>query len=206
MQHFIQSDYAIQYRQIKKGVIHMIEFEDRLIAILQQDSYILSILQTVEKLQLSDCWVAAGLIRSKVWDTLYDYHTKINDIDVIYFDQTDISEDTEKKLEAKLEKWMPGQPWSVKNQARMHLKNNNLPYTSSFDGVSHFPETPTAVAAQIYRHEIKIMAPHGLDDLFQGIVKPTPYYVKGTKLHSIYKERMRNKKWDSAWKNLIIKY
>lgn len=50
------------------------------------------------------------------------------------------------------------------------------------------------------------MAPHGLDDLFQGIVKPTPYYVKGTKLHSIYKERMRNKKWDSAWKNLIIKY
>ncbi|MFD1413065.1 nucleotidyltransferase family protein [Oceanobacillus jeddahense] len=184
----------------------MIEFEDRLIAILQQDSYILSVLQTVEKLQLNDCWIAAGLIRSKVWDTLYDCHTKINDIDVIYFDQTDLSEDTEKKLKAKLERWMPKQPWSVKNQARMHLKNNNLPYTSSFDGVSHFPETPTAVAAQMDHHEIKIMAPYGLEDLFQGIVKPTPYYVNGTELHSVYRERMRSKDWEANWKNLSIAY
>jgi len=184
----------------------MIEFEDRLIAILQQDSYILSILQTVERLQLSDCWVAAGLIRSKVWDTLNDCHTKINDIDVIYFDPTDISEDTEKKLEAKLEKWMPNQPWSVKNQARMHIKNNNPPYTSSLDGVAHFPETPTAVAAQIRHQDIKIMAPYGLEDLFQGIVRPTPYYVTGTKLHPIYIERMSNKNWDTAWPHVYIKY
>ncbi|GGP11820.1 nucleotidyltransferase family protein [Oceanobacillus neutriphilus] len=184
----------------------MIEFEDRLITILKEDSYILSILQTVEKLQLNDCWVAAGLIRNKVWDTLYNCHTKINDIDVIYFNQTDLSRDTEKRLESKLEELMPEQPWSVKNQARMHVKNNNLSYISSFDGVSHFTEIPTAVAAQLHHQEIKIMAPYGLKDLFQGVVKPTPYYSKDTKLHPVYIERMRSKKWKTTWKNLIIEY
>lgn len=184
----------------------MTSHEERLINILKEDSYILSVLQTVEKLELNDCWVAAGLIRNKVWDTLQNCHTKINDIDVIYFDQTDLSKDTEKKLESKLEKWMPEQPWSVKNQARMHLKNNNLPYTSSFDGVSHFPETTTAVAAQLCQQEIKIMAPYGLEDLFNGIVKPTPYYLKDTELHTIYTERRQHKKWDTIWTNLVIKY
>lgn len=184
----------------------MTEYEERLINILKEDSYIVSILQTVEKLELNDCWVAAGLIRNKVWDTLQNCHTKINDIDVIYYDQTDLSKDTEKKLEAELEKLMPGQPWSVKNQARMHIKNTNPPYTSSSDGVAHFPETPTAVAAQMCHQEIKIMAPYGLVDLFQGIVKSTPYYLKDTKLHPVYIERMRNKKWDTVWTNLVVEY
>ncbi|WP_152655581.1 nucleotidyltransferase family protein [Oceanobacillus sp. CFH 90083] len=184
----------------------MAELEDRLITIIKEDSYIISILQAVEKLQLNDCWVAAGLIRSKVWDTLYECHTKINDIDVIYFDQTDLSTETEKRLEAKLEKMMPGLPWSVKNQARMHIKNSNPPYTSSFDGVAHFPETPTAVAVQMCHQEIKIIAPYGLEDLFQGVVKPTPYYIKGVELHSVYTERMQNKKWDTLWTNLEIEY
>ncbi|WP_078060004.1 nucleotidyltransferase family protein [Gracilibacillus timonensis] len=183
----------------------MMKFEDRLISILQQDNYIMSILEAVEKLQLPDCWVAAGFIRNKVWDTLHHCQTNINDIDVIYFEQTDLSRSTEKKLEAALESQMPNQPWSVKNQARMHAKNNQAPYRSSFDSVSHFPETATAVAAQLFHQKIKIMAPYGLEDLFQGIVKPTPNDEKDTKRHSVYKERMQNKEWDDIWKGLIIK-
>lgn len=184
----------------------MPKLEERLITILKEDNYIMSLLQTVDKLQLNDCWIAAGLIRSKVWDILHDCHTKINDIDVIYFDSTDLSIGTEKKLEAKLEKLMPKQPWSVKNQARMHTKNNNQPYVSSFDGVSHFPETPTAVAAQMKDNDILIMAPYGLEDLFQSIVRPTPNYLEGTNLHQVYIKRMQDKKWDTTWTNLVIQY
>ncbi|WP_165445106.1 hypothetical protein [Gracilibacillus phocaeensis] len=47
----------------------MMKFEDRLISILQQDNYIMSILEAVEKLQLPDCWVAAGFIRIELLTT-----------------------------------------------------------------------------------------------------------------------------------------
>lgn len=48
----------------------MVKLESKLINILKDDNDIIMILQTVEKLQLEDCWVAAGLIRNKVWDVL----------------------------------------------------------------------------------------------------------------------------------------
>lgn len=182
----------------------MTNYEAQLIDIIKNDDYIMSILKTVEKLNVNDAWVAAGLIRNKVWDVLHNIHTPINDIDVIYFDSTDISWKAEKVLEKNLEMLLPNQPWSVKNQARMHLKNGFAPYNSSFDGVAHFTEIPTAIAVKMCKHELEIMAPYGLEDLFEKIVKPTPYYQKNSKLHSIYVERMQEKKWGEIWGDLFI--
>ena len=178
----------------------------KLTNMIESDDVFITILKTVEQLALNDCWVAAGVIRNKVWDTLHNMHTDFNDIDVIYFDETDISRNTEKALEARLQNLMPNQPWSVKNQARMHLKNNVPPYVSSFDGVAHFPETPTAIAVRMINNQIEIMAPYGLHDLFKGTVRPTPLYQKGSKLHPIYLERMQHKKWDMIWRELVIEH
>ena len=177
-------------------------YETQLIELLENDDYIMSILQTVEKLNVNDAWVCAGLIRNKVWDALHSISTPINDIDVIYFDSTDTSSETEKQLEYLLEMLMPNQPWSVKNQARMHFKNGFDPYTSSYDGVAHFPETPTAIAVKLHKGALQIMAPYGLEDLFEKVVKPTPYFQ--SKFRSIYMERMREKKWDEIWSDLDI--
>lgn len=94
--------------------------ESELTKLIESDYELLTILKTVEQLQLNDCWVAAGAIRNKVWDTLHNMQTDINDIDVIYFDKTDTSTKTEHALEVRLQNLMPNQPWSVKNQARMH--------------------------------------------------------------------------------------
>ena len=180
----------------------MANYETQLIELLENDDYIMSILQTVEKLNVNDAWVCAGLIRNKVWDALHSISTPVNDIDVIYFDSTDTSSETEKQLEYLLEMLMPNQPWSVKNQARMHFKNGFDPYTSSYDGVAHFPETPTAIAVKSRRGALQIMAPYGLEDLFEKVVKPTPYFQ--SKFRSIYMERMREKKWDEIWSDLDI--
>jgi uncharacterized protein len=178
--------------------------ESKLTNLIESDDVLLTILKTVEQLQLNDCWVAAGAIRNKVWDTLHNMQTDTNDIDVIYFDETDISTQIEKALEARLQILMPNLPWSVKNQARMHSKNNVPPYLSSFDGVAHFPETPTSIAVRIINNQLEIMAPYGLQDLFDGKVRPTPPYQKGSKLHHIYLERMQHKKWDTIWRELVI--
>lgn len=182
----------------------MTNYETQLIDIIKNDDNIISILKTVEKLKLNDAWVAAGLIRNKVWDVLHNINTPINDIDVIYFDSTDTSWETEKDIEKKLEILMPNLPWSVKNQARMHLKNGFDSYTCSFDGVAHFTEIPTAIAVKMCNSELEIMAPYGLEDLFEKIVKPTPYYQNNSKLHSIYIERMQEKKWDDIWIELYV--
>lgn len=112
----------------------LMKFETELINIIQDDNYIMAVLKTVETLQLHDSWVAAGFIRNKVWDLLFDVQSAKTDIDVIYYDQYNLSEQLEKEIEEELVKIMPREPWSIKNQARMHLKNNTSPYQSSFDG------------------------------------------------------------------------
>ena len=177
-------------------------YENQLIELIEDDDYIMSVLQTVEKLNVNDAWVCAGLIRNKVWDALHSISTPINDIDVIYFDSTDTSTETEKQLENQLEMLMPNQPWSVKNQARMHFKSGFDPYSSSYDGVAHFPETPTAIAVKLHKGALQIMAPYGLEDLFEKVVKPTPYFQ--SEFRSIYMERIREKKWDEIWSDLDI--
>ena len=183
----------------------MPNYEECLREIIKADRFIMESLRAVEKLRLEDTWISAGLIRNKVWDTLNNVTTPINDIDVIYFDSSDTSWETEKSLERKLTTLLPNQPWSVKNQARMHLKSGFAPFSSAYDGVAHFPETPTAVAARIYDGKLEIMAPYGLKDLFEMNVKPTPYYQKDSDYYSIYVERVKRKKWDEIWGNLAVR-
>ena len=185
--------------------MYLINYDKKLKKVLQNDEYIIASLKAVKELKLEDAWICAGLIRNKVWDTLANITTPINDIDVIYFDALDTSWDAEKKLEKELETLLPNRPWSVKNQARMHQKSGFDPFTSSYDGVAHFPETPTAVAARIYDEKLEFMAPYGLEDLFEMNVKPTPYYQKDSDYYSIYVERVKSKKWDEIWGNLAVR-
>ena len=162
------------------------------------------ILETVRDLDLPDCWIGAGFVRGKVWDTLHEYTkpTPIGDIDVIYYDISDISESSEKLLEAKLRAVMPGEPWSAKNQARMHLLANEPAYTSIEHALSLWPETATAVAVRILKNgSLELLAPFGTEDLFELTVRPTPHWME--KLDK-YRERLRRKDWLSKWPKLTI--
>lgn len=182
----------------------MTTYEKQLIDMIEHDSYLLSVLRAVEKLNLTDSWVCAGLIRNKVWDKLHNTTTPVTDIDVIYFDPSDLSWEIEKELEKTLSCLLPNQPWTVKNQARMHSKSGFDPFTSSYDSVSHFPEIPTALAIRFHHKKLEIMAPYGLKDLFELKVEPTPFYQRGSEFHAIYVNRIQNKKWKDCWENLSI--
>ena len=184
----------------------MANYEKQLLEIINQDEFIIEVIEAVEQLQLNDAWVCAGLIRNKVWDVLHNTDTEINDIDVIYFDDSDATWETEKQLERKLMEILPTQLWSVKNQARMQLKSGFSPFKSSYDGVASFPETRTAVAIRKNGMNIEIMAPFGLQDLFEMRVRPTPLYFKGIARHSVYIDRMKNKNWQITWEHLSIEY
>ncbi|WP_251360287.1 nucleotidyltransferase family protein, partial [Staphylococcus aureus] len=55
----------------------------------------------------------------------------------------------EQSLETKLMNIDATIPWSVKNQARMHVVNNMPPYSSSVNAISKFPETATALGVTL---------------------------------------------------------
>lgn len=168
------------------------EYRNELIQMLAQDGQIFEILKTVKDLKLNDCWVGAGCIRNKVWDVLHKLAAEqYNDVDVVFFDEADISEKLEKEIEKKLSQIDSTIKWSVKNQARMHLRNNHAKYTSTQNAISHWPETATAVAARLNPNaEIEILAPYGLGDLFNLLVQPTPNF----KMH-IFQKRADEKQW-----------
>ncbi len=182
--------------------------EKELKSLIEADAWMMEILTTVESLHLSDSWVCAGFIRSKVWDYLHHYElrTPLADIDVIYFDKANLSEENEKNYEQALQASLSNVPWSVKNQARMHVVNGSESYQSSTDGIAHFPETPTAIGVRLVNGILEINAPHGIQHLISGIVAPTRYFQKDSQLHGIYKNRIQNKQWKSIWPKLQVIY
>lgn len=77
----------------------MINYEKQLVEIINHDDYMMSILKTIEKLNLNDTWLCTGIIRNTVWDSLSNTSTPINDTNVIFFDTLDTSWAKEKQLE-----------------------------------------------------------------------------------------------------------
>jgi uncharacterized protein len=141
---------------------------------------LLNLFRHVETLGLSDGWIGAGLIRNAVWDALHGWpldHQTSGDVDVIFFDASNPSSARDEVLETHLRDACPGIPWSVKNQARMHLRNGDNPYQDSADAMCHWPETATAIAARLRDGHVEVMAPLGIDDLLGLVVRPTPHFT-----------------------------
>jgi hypothetical protein len=100
---------------------------------------------------------------------------------------------------------MPSIPWSVKNQARMHIINDLPPYTSSEDAISKFPETATTLGVKLDKeNKLVLTAPWGLEDVLHLEVKPTPYFTETKELAAIYEERMIKKNWKSIWHKIKV--
>ncbi|ETI70563.1 nucleotidyltransferase family protein [Neobacillus vireti] len=185
----------------------IIKNKEDIVNVIRDDVWMMDLLRAVKSLNLPDWWVCAGFVRSKIWDVLHDFSTRtpIPDIDVIYFELTNIDESVEKKIEEKLISLVPQIPWSVKNQARMHIKNNMPPFSSSVDGISKFPETVTALGVKLDEKENVILtAPWGITDVVNLEVRPTPYYLNSEGLIKIYENRVLKKNWNSIWTNIKI--
>lgn len=174
--------------------------------LISNDPQRLRILQQVRDLHLPDCWVAAGFVRSAVWDHLHQRsHSPLPaDIDVIWFAPQQASAERDAELQTCLLRSDGKLNWSVKNQARMHLRNDDPPYTSATQAMLHWPEIATAVAVRLDENEeLEIAAPLGLEDLFDLIVRPSERF-RGEKL-PLYQQRLNEKDWLARWPKLKIR-
>ena len=171
----------------------------RITSILRADPLRWHLLDVVRRLDLPDCWIGAGFVRNAVWDHLHRRPASLTgDIDVLWFDPVRIDPATDRNQEARLRAAAPPMAWSVKNQARMHIRNGDAPYVSSVDAMRYWPETATAVAARRTGPDgCEIAAPYGLDDLLNLVLRPAPHFSGARQM--IYEDRLRTKSWFAVW-------
>ncbi|MBI3505630.1 MAG: nucleotidyltransferase family protein [Proteobacteria bacterium] len=175
-----------------------------LISLIAADAARMRVLELVHDLALPDCWIGAGFVRTPLWDHLHGRTPAFpdGDVDVIWFDKARATPAFDDEIEVRLRACEPDVDWSVKNQARMHLRNGDEPYSSTDDAMRHWPETATAVAVRLVGDHIEILAPFGLDDLFSLTVRPTPAF-EGTK-RPVFERRALKKRWSERWPQVTV--
>lgn len=178
----------------------------RLDMILRRAPLRMQAFEIVRSLHLPDWAVGAGFIRAAVWDELSGKETAspVDDIDVLYFNTAACDAKNDEAIEDRLKAIRPDLPWSVRNQARMHIRNGDRPYISTADALGSWLETPTCVAVSLDDEGgLRIIAPCGLEDLFSMRIRPTP---RGCQRALAYRSRIEAKKWHEKWPNVAVEF
>lgn len=177
---------------------------DDIARLIEGDPWRMRVLKTVAALNLPDWVIGAGFVRAAVWDALAkkEQPTLLSDVDVLYFDNSTTDAERDDLMESVLTTRMPDVPWSVKNQARMHLRNNDRPYINTEDALRFWLETPTAVAVRLNdTSTLTVIAPFGIGDLLSMRIRPTP---QGLAKIDQYRARVQAKDWMVQWPGIIV--
>jgi len=154
--------------------------ESELAAIVTASRWFTGMLTAVRAADLPDAWVGAGVLRDLVWGGAGFDPDAVRDVDVAFFDPDDL--DRDRSATAALHAHRPDIPWEATNQAAVHTWYAEFyagpevaPLRSTADGVATWPETATSVAVRLGADDrLEICAPHGLDDLLDGVWRRNP--------------------------------
>ena len=179
---------------------------DALDAIIRSRPVLMTVLEGLREMALPDHLLVAGAIYNEVWNYLTERPplTGVNDIDVFYFDSSDIGWDAEDRVIKACEARFAGLsvPVQVRNQARVHIWFEQKfgspfsPLTSSAEMLGRYASKTHAVGARLNAHgTMEIVAPFGLDDLFSFRMVPNPvldnrvaHMKKGERAKAIWPE------------------
>ncbi|MEC3947651.1 nucleotidyltransferase family protein [Sphingobium sp. HWE2-09] len=157
---------------------------------------------------MPDCWLSGSAIAQTAWNAAFDLSPEygLADIDLVYFDAADLSEEGEAHHAARIRALFPDVPlWiDAKNEARVHLwyeAKFGYPiaaYQSSEHGISTFPTTAGAVAIRPGGVGLSIFAPFGPFDLLSCTVRPNKSQIT----QAIYEAKVA--RWRIYWPTLTI--
>ncbi len=193
------SSCVLRCSRLNAALGHRAEM-DRIVELIKQDPVRAKALECVSKLGLPQCYIAAGFVRNLVWDALhgFDVATPLNDEDVIYFAPDENDPKAYLQYESQLKKLMPEVNWQVRYQALMHIRNGDLPYNSSLDAMSYWPEQETAVAVRLVASDsYECIAAFGYESLFGYCVTHNPKRSRET-----FENRVNSKGWLVRWSSL----
>lgn len=177
---------------------------NRLSEILLADDWFVSVLEAVRSVLGDSAYVTAGAIRDVVWDRLSGFaeHDSDDDVDIVYFDPSDVSQERDKRYELELASVLPNEKWEVTNQAGVHnwyhlrFGERIPPYTSLGHAISTYPEFAVCIAVRLSaKGELAVIAPHGLDDLFNMKVRRVPAQVTEREFRSRLARKNNYRRW-----------
>lgn len=166
-------------------------------------------LRAVRALRLQSWCIGAGAVRNLVWDARCGKteRSALSDVDVAYFDATDVSTERDRALQDRLNIAMPDVPWEVINQAGVHLWFERYfghavaPVNSLTEAVATWPEYATSVGVYLTDEDrIEAIAPLGLGDLFTMTVRHNPARASVAN----YQARVAQKKYRERWPDVTI--
>lgn len=176
--------------------------EEDIVNLITSDKWMMSVLNEAGTLGLPDWMIGAGFLRNKVWDYLHEIKREVadtNDIDLIYFDADNQNEETDRSL-SQMMRGKLGLEWEIVNQAYTHKWHNRTQsYKNAAEALGEWVETATCVAVTLENRHPVIIAPHGIDDLVNLIVRPTPTTDMPT-----FNRRYQSKKWLEKWPKLKL--
>lgn len=166
------------------------------------------ILERWDEIRLPDCWLVAGAVAQTYWNHVHRYPPLygIKDVDIVYFDATNLSEAAEARHSDRIKQLFEDMDieFDIKNEARVHLWYEQRfgysipPYTDVRSAIESFPTTAGAIGIRPWSAGIEFIAPYGLDDLVKLIVRP----VKKQITAAIYREKVE--RWKRLWPELTV--
>lgn len=178
-------------------------FQDKTAQLLMADEFRMACLHAAQAVALPDWYLGAGFLRNAIWDHLHNkvHMTPLNDVDLVYFDADDISQQSERDIEAQLSALVPDVEWEVRNQARMHLRHGHQPYSSTSEGIAQWVEVPTCVGVRLEADgSLSFIAPFGLEENWSLAVRINPDNPKP----EVFTQRIAEKNWLQNWPCLNV--
>lgn len=178
--------------------------EDQIIQIIKDDPWMIQVLRAAEDLNLPDWWIGAGFLRNKIWDYLEgnDFQ-KSRDIDLVYFDMTDLTPEKDHSLDSQMNEKYPFATWEIRNQARMSYYSDMPPFKSTKDGISHWVETATCIGVRLASGKFEFLFCYGTEDLFNLTARAVDIYDTPERIQTFY-TRVEKKKWTERWPDLKV--
>ncbi len=140
--------------------------------------------------KLPNAWVGAGIIFQNVWNVLHGYelNTYIKDIDVLYWDESDLSWTSENNHIQSFTETLSNTsiPFDIKNIARVHLWYEErfgiakAQYQSIQESISTWPVIGACMAMRMNKGNLEFIAPYGFQDMFSLRVRPNKVLVNQT--------------------------
>ncbi|MBC5767039.1 nucleotidyltransferase family protein [Ramlibacter albus] len=163
-----------------------------------------AILANWSSFELTDGWLVAGCLFQTAWNLRCGRAPEagIKDYDIFYFDDRDLSAESEARVQQRVNAVMGGLDATVevKNQARVHLwyeEHFGFPYdalASAADGIDRFLVPATCVGIRPSGPGYEVYAPNGLEIMYAGQLAPnplTPHMSLFARKAASYKQR-----WD----------
>lgn len=192
----------------------LLQRQHAFLAAVLRNEFVAEILERLSDSQLPGWYLSGGCLFQTVWNVEHGFEPAagILDYDLFYFDDADLSADSEARVGQELARAFAHLPIELEttNQARVHLwyeREFGAPcntFRQCEDGIDAFLATCCCYGLRrTGTGPLEVYAPYGYDDLLDLVVRPNPARTAGgERLSDVYEAK--TERWSRTWSRLTV--